>query len=85
MKTPAEASREHPESLGDAKRVVADGGLVVMHLHVTHNRKHLGWSVFEIIRMENGKAVEHWELFRRCRRPGGELALTCVGERLRST
>jgi predicted SnoaL-like aldol condensation-catalyzing enzyme len=56
--------REHPENLGDMKVVLADGDLVVMHLHVTRYRGHPGWSVFEIIRMEDGKAVEHWDMFR---------------------
>jgi predicted SnoaL-like aldol condensation-catalyzing enzyme len=64
--------RDHPQNLGEMKVVLADGDLVVMHLHVTRHRGHPGWSVFEIIRMEDGKAVEHWDMFRTVPENGGE-------------
>jgi predicted SnoaL-like aldol condensation-catalyzing enzyme len=55
---------EHPANRGELKRELADGDLVVMQMHVTRNRQHLGWSVIEILRFENGKVIEHWDMFR---------------------
>lgn len=55
--------KEHPDNRGEIKRAFADGDLVVLHLHVTRNRQHRGWSVIEIMRVENDKVVEHWDMF----------------------
>ena len=60
----ARIKREHPDNRGEIKRAFADGDLVVIHLHVTRHRQHLGWSVIEILRLENDKVVEHWDMFR---------------------
>lgn len=60
----ARIKRDHPDNRGEIKRAFADGDLVVMHLHVTRHRGHLGWSVIEVLRLENEKVVEHWDMFR---------------------
>src|SRR5215216_3926459 len=60
----ARIKKEFPENRGEIKRAMADGDLVVLHLHVTRNRQQLGWSVIEMMRVENGKIVEHWDMFR---------------------
>lgn len=64
--------RDHPENRGEIKLAIADGDLVVMHLHVTRHREHLGWSVIEVLRLENEKVVEHWDMFRTVPEEGGE-------------
>jgi predicted SnoaL-like aldol condensation-catalyzing enzyme len=64
--------QEHPDNRGDLKIAIADGDLVVKHLHVTRYRGHPGWSVFEIARLENGRVVEHWDMFRTVPETGGE-------------
>ncbi len=55
--------REFPENLGEIKQTFADGDMVVLHLHVTRTRDALGWTVIEIMRFENEKVVEHWDIF----------------------
>lgn len=56
--------RDHPDNRGQVMRAVVKGDMVILHMHVTRHRGHPGWSVFEMIRMEDGKAVEHWDMFR---------------------
>ena len=67
----ARIKKEFPDNRGEIKRAIADGDLVVLHLHVTRHRQHLGWSVIEIMRLENGKVVEHWDMFRTVPENGG--------------
>ena len=67
----ARIKKEFPENRGEVKRAIADGDLVVLHLHVTRHRQHLGWSVIEMMRIENGKVVEHWDMFRTVPENGG--------------
>ena len=54
--------KANPESRADIKRVVADGDLVILHIHSTQNKKDLGRAVIDIFRLENGKIVEHWDV-----------------------
>jgi predicted SnoaL-like aldol condensation-catalyzing enzyme len=57
--------REFPQNLGEIKRSFADGDMVVLHLHVTRTRDMPGWTVIELMRFENEKVVEHWDIFER--------------------
>jgi len=59
---------DHPDNRGEVKRAVVHGDMVIMHMHVTRHRGHPGWSVFEMIRMEDSKAVEHWDMFETLKR-----------------
>lgn len=68
----ARIKREHPDNRGEIKRAFADGDLVVMHLHVTRHRQHAGWSVIEVLRLENEKVVEHWDMFRTVPQENGQ-------------
>jgi predicted SnoaL-like aldol condensation-catalyzing enzyme len=68
----ARIKREHPDNRGEIKRAFADGDLVVMHVHVTRHRQHLGWSVIEVLRLENEKVVEHWDMFRTVPQDNGQ-------------
>ena len=58
----ARIKRQYPENLGDIKRAFADGDIVVLHVHVTRTRQQRGWSVIEMMRIENNKVVEHWDV-----------------------
>ena len=53
--------KEHPDAKNTIKRVVADGDLVVLHVHSTQNAQDHGEAVVDIFRVEQGKIVEHWD------------------------
>ena len=55
--------KEHPQSRADIKRVVAEGDLVVVHVHSQNTPEERGEAVIDIFRLdENGKIVEHWDV-----------------------
>lgn len=51
-----------PNQRGEIKRVVAEGDLVVLHVHSTRGDDTPGRAVVDIFRLENGKVVEHWDV-----------------------
>lgn len=55
--------KEHPANHGEIKAAWADGDLVALHVHVKRNAAHRGWAVVELMRVENNKIVEHWDMF----------------------
>ena len=50
------------ESVTDIKRVVAEGDLVVLHVHSRANLSDRGRAVIDIFRVADGKIVEHWDV-----------------------
>jgi predicted SnoaL-like aldol condensation-catalyzing enzyme len=54
--------KKHPDSQIEIKRVVAEGDLVVVHVHSKLNSTDLGRAVMDIFRLEKGKIVEHWDV-----------------------
>ncbi len=55
--------KENPQSSGEIKRVVAEGDLVMVHVHSKTNADDRGEAVVDIFRLdENGKIVEHWDV-----------------------
>lgn len=44
------------------KRVVAEGDIVVLHVHAQNNAKDPGRAVVDIFRVASGKIVEHWDV-----------------------
>lgn len=53
--------KEHPESKVEIKRILADGDLVILHLHSQISNADRGKAVVDIFRVENDKIVEHWD------------------------
>lgn len=51
-----------PTQHGDIKRVIAEGDLVVLHVHSTRGDNTPGRAIVDIFRVENGKVVEHWDV-----------------------
>jgi predicted SnoaL-like aldol condensation-catalyzing enzyme len=51
-----------PNQRGEIKRVVAEGDLVVLHVHSTRGDDTPGRAIVDIFRVANGKVVEHWDV-----------------------
>lgn len=56
------AFRKNPQRHYEIKRVIADGDLVVLHVHQRLTPEHRGNAIVEIIRVEDGRLVEHWSV-----------------------
>ena len=52
----------YPNQRGEIKRVIAEGDLVVLHVHSTRGDNTPGRAIVDIFRLENGKVVEHWDV-----------------------
>jgi predicted SnoaL-like aldol condensation-catalyzing enzyme len=51
-----------PNSHSEIKRVIAEGDLVVLHVHSVREPGQRGRAVVDIFKVENGKIVEHWDV-----------------------
>ena len=51
-----------PNQRGEIKRVIAEGDLVVLHVHSTRGDDTPGRAIVDIFRIANGKVVEHWDV-----------------------
>jgi predicted SnoaL-like aldol condensation-catalyzing enzyme len=56
------SERIRPEGITDIKRVIAEGDLVVLHVHSRGNAQDRGRAVVDIFRVKDGKIVEHWDV-----------------------
>lgn len=54
--------QQNPEAKNEIKKVIADGDLVVLHVHSTKNKSDRGFAIVDIFRVEKGKIVEHWDV-----------------------
>lgn len=50
-----------PTQRGEIKRVIAEGDLVVLHVHSTRGDGP-GRAIVDIFRVKDGKVVEHWDV-----------------------
>jgi predicted SnoaL-like aldol condensation-catalyzing enzyme len=57
-----ELRRQFPELRAEVKRIIADGDLVVAHVHAQRTSIDPGLAIVDIFRLEGGKLVEHWEV-----------------------
>jgi predicted SnoaL-like aldol condensation-catalyzing enzyme len=54
--------KKNPSANVKIYRTIAQGDLVVLHLHSKINDKDLGKAIVDIFRLENGKIVEHFDV-----------------------
>lgn len=54
-------AKANPELHVEVKRVVAEGDLVAVHVHITLNKDDRGMAAIDFFRLEDGKVVEHWD------------------------
>ncbi len=53
---------KYPERQSAIKRVIAQGDLVVLHVHSKNTPDERGNAIVDIFRLANGKIVEHWDV-----------------------
>ena len=51
-----------PNSRSTIKRAIAEGDLVMLHVHAVREPGQRGRAIVDIFRLENGKIVEHWDV-----------------------
>jgi predicted SnoaL-like aldol condensation-catalyzing enzyme len=51
-----------PNAKSVIKRVLADGDMVILHVHAIREPGERGVAIVDIFRLENGKIVEHWDV-----------------------
>ncbi len=54
--------KENPQAKNSIVRAIAQGDLVVLHVHSTQNNQDRGVAIVDIFRVENGKIIEHWDV-----------------------
>jgi len=54
--------QSHPDASYSIKRVIADGDLVAVHSHAVFTPGDRGLAIVDILRVENCKVVEHWDV-----------------------
>lgn len=53
---------KYPNARNEIKRVIAEGDLVVLHVHSVVIPNSPGRMIVDIFRVEDGKVVEHWDV-----------------------
>lgn len=55
-------TQANPNLRAEIKRVVAEGDLVVTHVHFKLHSQDRGIAAMDIFRLVDGKIVEHWDV-----------------------
>jgi predicted SnoaL-like aldol condensation-catalyzing enzyme len=55
----------NPQASAEIKRVIAEGNLVAIHHHMRESPEVPGAAAVDMYRVENGRVVEHWDVFQR--------------------
>ncbi len=55
-------NEKFPQRSVSIKRAMADGDLVMLHVHSKPSPEDRGSAIVDIFRVENGKIVEHWDV-----------------------
>lgn len=51
-----------PGAIREVQRIMVDGDLAVVHLRSRANAQDRGFAIVDILRLENGMIVEHWDV-----------------------
>ena len=57
-----EMLKENPHMRLEVKRMIAEGDLVAVHLHLIRNEGDRGIATIDIFRLKNNKLAEHWNV-----------------------
>ena len=62
LKSHQDMLKEYPDLRLEIKRMIAEGDLITLHLHLIRNEGDRGLAVIDIFRLDNNKLVEHWNV-----------------------
>lgn len=51
-----------PNAIREVQRIIVDGDLAAVHVRVRQNPQDRGVAIVDILRLENGMIVEHWDV-----------------------
>lgn len=51
-----------PDAVREVHRIIVDGDLAAVHVRSRQNPEDRGFAIVDILRLENGKIVEHWDV-----------------------
>ena len=51
-----------PNAVREVHRIIVDGNLAAVHVRARQNAEDRGFAIVDILRLENGKIVEHWDV-----------------------
>jgi predicted SnoaL-like aldol condensation-catalyzing enzyme len=51
-----------PNTKSEIKRALADGDMVILHVHSIREPGERGVAIVDVFRLESGKIVEHWDV-----------------------
>jgi predicted SnoaL-like aldol condensation-catalyzing enzyme len=51
-----------PNAIREVQRIIVDGNLAAVHVRLRQNPQDRGFAVIDILRLENGMIVEHWDV-----------------------
>lgn len=51
-----------PGAIREVQRIIVDGNFAAVHVRLRQNPQDRGFAVVDILRLENGMIVEHWDV-----------------------